>query len=188
MTERPGRTPQTMVLFGDSLLGQMGKGLTSQVEQLAPGWLVLNCATGGFTARDGADRVAAVQRIAARQVILSFGLNDAAQSQLIPSGEFAELLRGIINALPPAKVAMLLPPQVIESRLAAGSARTCALVADYRNAGREACESTAATIIDGELLAARVRDAGADSHDLDGVHLSEALYGELVTEFVSLVG
>lgn len=180
-------SPQTLMLTGDSLLN-LGNDWVGTIQAGLPGWQVLNCATGGFTIRDLAERAGLLARLRPSAVLWSAGLNDLAQwKEPVALEDYSAGIGEVAAAFASSRRIMLLPPLPVEERQEAKFSRTRADAELYREAARAACTANDVEMIDGELLAADARSRGHESHRDDGVHLEEGTYQALVRELAALL-
>ncbi|KIF77992.1 hypothetical protein QR77_37560 [Streptomyces sp. 150FB] len=176
---------KTIVLFGDSMLGRFTKSRIDHLEgETVTGAVVINCAAGGWTSRDGARRAEAVARIAPDVVVLSFGANDCAPERLVDLDSFGAYLRAIAGAFPRATVLGFLPPSVVEQDGVGPRGRTNAVLASYRDVLRDIVSADRAVETDAVL--APLAASGVPTH-VDGIHLTDEAYRLVITALAELV-
>lgn len=180
-----GATLKTIVLFGDSMLGRFTKSRIDQLEDEAEAdAVVINCAAGGWTSRDGARRAEAVARIAPDVVVLSFGTNDCAPERLVGLDSFGAYLRSTVEAFPLATVLGFLPPSVVEQDGVGPRGRTNTVLAAYRDVLRDAVPP--GRVVETDAVLAPLVASGAATH-VDGLHLTDEAYRLVITALAELV-
>ncbi|MFI6086257.1 SGNH/GDSL hydrolase family protein [Streptomyces sp. NPDC051217] len=174
-----------IVLFGDSMLGRFTKARIDQFEdETGADAVVMNCAAGGWTSRDGARRAPTLARLAPDVVVLSFGMNDCAPERLVDIDSFAANLRSIVEAFPNADVLGFLPPSVVEQEGIGPRGRTNSGLEPYREVLRDSVSPSRA--MDTDAVLAPLVASGVPVH-VDGMHLTDEAYRCLITALAKLV-
>ncbi|MFD7438200.1 SGNH/GDSL hydrolase family protein [Streptomyces sp. NPDC059861] len=174
-----------VVLFGDSMLARFTKTRIDRLEEGAGAdVLVLNCAAGGWTSRDGVRRMREVARLAPDVVVLSFGMNDCSPERLVGLDVFAEDLRCLVGAFPLASVVGFLPPSVAEEEGLGPRGRTNASLARYRDVLRDSVPS--GRVVETDAVLAPLVASGVPVH-VDGLHLTDEAYGLAIEALAELV-
>jgi lysophospholipase L1-like esterase len=172
----------TLALVGDSLLSEIGRDRTAAIEAELPGWVVLNCATSGFTAAHVVRQVEHLTRLAPSAILVSLGTNDASPLRGIEVADFEHDLRTVLDAFPAARRLVLLPPGVDDARRAPDEPRSGEAVDRFRAAADRVATRADAVPVDGPALVATVLERGDDPYQPDGIHLTDPMYDELAVE------
>lgn len=173
-----------LLLLGDSLLAEVGSDRTVEFEQRLPGWVVLNCATSGFTAAQSRRQRELLAPIRPTAVFVSLGTNDSVVERAVDVDAFERDLVELLAAFPDARAFVLLPPGIDEDRQqpCEGRTRTNEGVDRFREAAARAAAAAGAEAIDGRDVLATVRGRGQEPLVADGVHLTDATYVALAEE------
>ena len=166
-----------IVLFGDSILGRLGKVYITQLEALIPGSVVHNCATGGFNSTDLARRAKHIAALKPDIALLSFGVNDVSPwKDIVALNDFVSNARVILEAFKGSRVILLKCPHVslVDSQQ---TAIVNTRLDEYYNEISVRFGSECSTIDTNILF------AGIDNfHEEDGLHFNEDAYEILVSE------
>ena len=170
-----------IILFGDSLLGRLGKIPISQLEDRISGSTIYNCATGGFNSNDGAKRASYIGTLSPDVVIFSFGVNDTAPwKSMVSEGDFLRNMNSIFGAFPESRKLMLLCPHINLADQAQTNEFNASLDS-YYTALKKPCKENLVRVIDTDQVVASL---GEDYHIEDGRHMNNIAY-ELVIEAIA---
>ena len=175
-----------LVLFGDSLLAQINKTLTLELEEKVPNSIVYNCATSGFDTNDCLIRASSVARIGADYIIIALGTNDAAPWKQVQITKFKENLGKIVDIFQGQKIIFFLPPPVDEAKQAPDRKRISKTVTEYREAVRETLGSKVDYLNSDEFYG-KLIDQDVEYHTDDGVHLNSVGYSVLFSELAKVI-
>jgi lysophospholipase L1-like esterase len=178
----------TLVLFGDSLLAEVGKDRIAMFEETLPGYDVYNCAAGGWNTNDCLKKAPYIARLKPDVVVISLGTNDSASWKQVPLEVFADNIPKIAAAFKSSKVIYFLPPPVNEaSTEASGMPRSNEALKQYHDVAKHICQEQAIAYIDSFRIFMPLLDAEKDYHLDDGVHLTDTAYQTIAAELAKII-
>jgi lysophospholipase L1-like esterase len=177
-----------LILFGDSLFGRFGKERISSLEIALKDYDVYNCAAGGWNSDDCVKKAPYISKLKPDVLVISLGTNDSAPWKQLPLSTFAQNLPKIFETFSSSKIIYFLPPPVNESKLAEEKKDfTNAIVKQYYDAIRQACQSHSVIVLDSWRIFMPMLEAGQDYHDEDGIHLNDLAYKTITSELAKLL-
>ena len=177
-----------LVLFGDSLFGQVGKDRVITIESSLEDYDVYNCAVGGWDTNDCKEKSPYISKLAADVVVISLGTNDASPWKQVPLETFKENLPHIFNSFSESKIIYFLPPPVDSSKpRESGKEITNENVQPYHDAAKKICEEHNIKFIDSFAVFMPMLNSGKEYHVEDGVHLNDFAYEIIAKELEKLL-
>lgn len=173
---------KTIVFFGDSLFGRLGKDRMKFIEDQLPGYSAYSIAAGGWNSQDGKEKAPFISKLEADYIIISLGLNDLFSSKKTPTRQFEENITRTIKSFSSSEVLYLLPPQVDagnkfhDDKILPSDVRNC------EKTLKQICNKNNVGLIDSESIF-----SGFDYHIEDGVHLNDFAYNKLTEEIVRII-
>lgn len=175
-----------LILFGDSLIKNINKPLSGEIEKRA-GVDLYNCAVGGWDTNDGVAKASYIAQLNPDLVLFSFGTNDAAPWKRVDIETFQQNLKKIFETFSSAEKIFFLPPPLNEGQQTGEEKRLNELQKQYEEVAKELSLSNGVKIIDSWAVFKPMLDAGQDYHDEDGVHFNDLGYQTLISEIVSVI-
>jgi lysophospholipase L1-like esterase len=178
----------TLVLYGDSLLAEVGKDRISMFEETLAGYDVYNCAVGGWDTNDCLKKAPYIAKLEPDVIVISLGTNDSASWKHVPLEVFAGNLRKIAEVFHGSKVIYFLPPPVNETDTkTSGWPRSNDVLKQYHDAAKSVCQEQTIAYIDSFAVFMPLLDAGKEYHAEDGVHLTDTAYQTIAAELVKII-
>jgi lysophospholipase L1-like esterase len=178
----------TLVLYGDSLLAEIGKDRIAMIEETLPGYDVYNCAAGGWDTNDCLKKAPYIATLKPDVVVISLGMNDSASWKQVPLEVFAGNICKIAEVFKRSKVIYFLPPPVNEANTkASGWPRSNDILKQYHDAAKSVCQARTIAYIDSFSVFMPLLDAGTDYHVEDGVHLADTAYRTIAAELAKII-
>lgn len=179
---------KTLVLFGDSLFGQLGKHRIVALESVLKDYDVYNCAAGGWDTNDCVQKAPFIAKLKPDLAVISLGTNDAAPWKQVPLDKFKQNLPKIFASFSGSKIIYFLPPPVDASKPREVSKEiTNENVRPYHDAAKEICEQHNVGIIDSFAKFIPMLDSGEEYHIEDGVHLNDLAYNVFAKELAKVL-
>jgi lysophospholipase L1-like esterase len=177
-----------LVLFGDSLFGQLGKHRIINLEKVLSDYDVYNCAAGGWNTNDCVQKSPYIALLKPDAVVISLGTNDAAPWKQVPLDTFKDNLPKIFATFSSSEVVYFLPPPVNESELE-DDEKTLnnEIMKQYHDAAKQACTANNVRFIDSWNVFMPMLQKGTEYHVEDGMHLNDLAYDTIANELVSLL-
>lgn len=168
-----------LVLFGDSLFGQVGKDrIVALEEHLNGDYDVYNCAAGGWNSDDLVRKASYVASLKPEVAVISVGTNDGSPWKLVDIEKFKANLSLIASAFKKSRLVFLPPPPVNEQRCREGKEITNQGMATYNKTVVEFCRKNTYEFLDSWSLVLPILGSD-DFHNEDGVHITDKGYGML---------
>ena len=173
-----------LVLFGDSLFGEVRKTETLMFEEKLGGeYDIYNCATGGWSTNDLVKKSSYISGLKPDIVIISAGTNDSAPWKRVDLEKFKSNLPLIAEQFSESRVIFFPPPPVTEVVLEDNKIMSNADVKLYNDAVVEFCQEASIDYIDSWSFFMNLKDNNKGYHADDGIHFTregyESLFGEL---------
>ena len=179
---------QSIVLFGDSLLGRFGKEYISLLEEKLDGFRVFNCAAGGMNSADGVERVDFISQLKPDVVVLSFGANDCAPwNEGVGLDDFLSNMQLMIESFAYSNVVVFLCPPVYDPDDLQSSDAFNDVLRRYNSKLRKLALDMNVSVIDSGEIYGSLLKQGNDYHMGDGVHLNEFGYDVFIGELTDAV-
>jgi lysophospholipase L1-like esterase len=178
-----------LVLFGDSLFGQVSKSEQLLLEKKLGGeYDVYNCATGGWNTDDLIIKAPYIAQLKPDLVILSIGTNDAAPWKKVELSKFKENLPKVLDQFSRSRIVFFLPPPVNESLLQDHKKTlTNEIMKQYFDAAKAICQERKVEYFDSWSVLLPIVKGDDTFHSEDGVHISDEGYDLLFTEFNKVI-
>lgn len=176
-----------LVLFGDSLFGEVRKTETLMLESALNGeYDVYNCATGGWNTNDLARKAAYIAALQPDAVVISVGTNDAAPWKRVELDVFKTNLPAIVSAFNASRVIFFPPPPVAENLPSSEKYIPNQELKQYHDAILELCRNKSLDFVDSWEVFEPLLSGAKSYHIEDGVHLSKYGY-QMLFETLSKV-
>lgn len=177
-----------LILFGDSLFGQLGKHRIIQMEKALEDYDVYNCAAGGWDTHDCLGKAPYIAKLEPDVVVISLGTNDAAPWKQIPLDIFTSNLPRLFAAFSNSKIVYFLPPPVDESKLLDyKKTLTNEIMSQYCDSARIICENNGVSVIESWDVFKPMLDGGQEYHVEDGIHLNDLAYEIISKKLANLL-
>lgn len=177
-----------IVLFGDSLLKNIGKDNTLKFEMAVPDSDIYNCAVGGWDTNDGVKKAPYISSLKPDIVILGFGTNDSAAWKQVPLADYLKNIEIIVNQFKDSRIIFFLPPPVfLENGHDKDHWRHPESVKQYNDVAKSLLEEKKIEYLDSFSLFTPMLERGQDYHIEDGVHLNDYGYENLIREFANII-
>ena len=177
-----------LVLYGDSLFGQISKSRTAILEGFIGDYDIYNCATNGWNTDDCLKKAPYISKLEPDLLVVSLGTNDAAPYKLVPIERFADNIPKILAYFPKSKVIYFLPPPVDENKTKlVGKALKNSDIKPYHDKAKQICEELGIAHIDSFSVFKPLIDGGEDYHIEDGIHLTDRAYEIIAKELSKLL-
>lgn len=170
-----------LVIAGDSIFAFLQARHVAQIEAALPGISVADLAVGGSTAADVARHLDAVLALDPVAVLLSAGLNDAAQR--VPVAEFVRTTVGLARRVPVPWI-HLLPPTTDPALTTDLPPEMNDTLVEYRRALRAHPPVPGRSSVDPDRIAGVDPEHGRLP---DGVHLTDDAYDALLPALIDSV-
>ncbi len=166
-----------LVLFGDSLFGEVRKTETLMLEEKLGGvYDVYNCATGGWSTNDLVKKAPYISGLKPNIVIISAGTNDSAPWKRVDLEKFKANLPLIAEQFSESRVIFFPPPPVTEVVLEDNKIMSNEDVKLYNDAVVAFCKSASVDYIDSWSFFMKLKDNNQGYHVDDGIHFTREGY------------
>jgi lysophospholipase L1-like esterase len=177
-----------LVLFGDSLFGQLGKHRIVNMETALPGYDVYNCAAGGWDTNDCVKKAPYIAKLEPDVIVISLGTNDAAPWKQVPLDAFITNIPKIFAAFPSSKLIYFLPPPVNENKTPEEKkGLNNEVLKQYHDVAKQVCKEHGIAVLSSWEAFKPLLDNGNDYHVEDGVHLNDDAYDTINTQLAKLI-
>lgn len=177
-----------LILFGDSLFGEVRKTETLMLEEKLGGeYDIYNCATGGWSTNDLVKKAPYISGLKPDIVIISAGTNDSAPWKRVDLETFKSNLPVIAEQFSESRVIFFPPPPVTEVLLEENKIMSNEDVRIYNDAVIEFCKEASIGYIDSWSLFMKLKDNNQSYHVADGIHFTREGYELLFSELSEVV-
>lgn len=175
-----------LILFGDSMLANLGTNQIEQIEDRVKDVEVYNCAVGGATTKHGIDKAKYISKLKPDIVLLSFGTNDIFKHKL-KVDDYLNNLKNIVSFFPETRVVIWLTPKANDINDVEGSLDFNNHIGKYNEAVIKYCMDNKKDYIDSfseyDIVVGK-KDA---FHEDDGIHLTDEGYDLFINSLTKLI-